>query len=289
MKKQLFFLALIASLFACGKSDSEIPENQIQKGKIQTDIDVNGTKRDYIIYIPQSYTGKEKYPLLFAFHGLGGNMESSYNNSKFHLLAEKENFIVVHPNGISSNWNAVTINNNIDVTFTKALIEKLENTYTIDSNRIYSVGMSNGGYFSFLLACELSDKIAAVASVTGLMFNKVLTECEPTRPLSIMQIHGTEDELVDYSGVSNVITKWISHNNTDTTPIESDIPNIDVNDGSTVKRFVYSNGNNGTEVQHLKITGGKHKWPGYEGNMDINASEEVWNFVKRYDLNGKIE
>lgn len=260
----------------------------IKKGKIPKDLNVNGTLRDYIIHIPESYTGYEAYPLLLVFHGFGGNMESSYNNSKFYELAESENFITVHPNGISAKWDAISVTNNIDVNFVKELITTISSEYKIDSKRIYSAGMSNGGYFSFLLACELNDKIAGIGSVTGLMFQNVLNNCTPAKSVPIIQIHGTDDGLVNYDNVETVINFWIDYNNTDTTPIVEDIPNTNTTDGSTVERFTYKNGDNNTEIQHLKITNGRHEWPGYEGNMDINASEEVWNFLKRFDINGKI-
>lgn len=298
MKKSMLFLMLFISFLSCDSSDDQVSENpdsqnqnqtQIEKGKIEKTITVNGTTREYIVHIPESYSETEAHPLLFAFHGLGGNMESSYNNSKFHLLAESEGFIAVHPNGISNNWNAVTVANNIDIAFVDALITQLENDYNVDSDRIYSSGMSNGGYFSFVLACELSDKIAAIGSVTGLMFQTILNNCEPNRPIPVMQIHGTNDGIVNYDNVSTIISYWISHNNTNTTAIVTTIPDTDTTDGSTVERFLYDGGDNNVEVQHLKITGGNHDWPGYQGNMDINASEEVWNFVKRFDINGKIE
>lgn len=295
MIKKLLFLFISFSVFSCNKTEEiQITDpitnpNPIATGKITTSIDVNGTEREYIIYIPENYTGNEALPLLFAFHGLGGNMQSSYENSKFYELAETENFIAVHPNGISNKWNAVTANNNIDIDFVEQLIVKLENEYNIDSTRIYSSGMSNGGYFSFLLACELSNKIAAIGSVTGLMFQNVLDNCEPTKPVPVLQIHGTDDGIVNYDRVNNIITFWIEHNHTETTAIVEEIPNTDTTDGSTVERFSYLNGDDNVEVQHLKITGGHHDWPGYEGNMDISASEEVWNFVKKFDINGKIE
>lgn len=292
MKLNMILTLLLFVLMSCNKSDDGTisnPDLEIQKGKIEASINVNGTTRDYIIHIPENYSGDNAFPLLFAFHGLGGNMNSSYNNSKFYLLAESENFIVVHPNGISSQWNAVTVNDNIDINFIEQLIFKLENEYNINSNQIYSCGMSNGGYFSFLLACELSDKIAGIGSIAGLMFENVLNNCQPTRPLPIIQIHGTDDALVNYSNVNEVLTFWINHNNTNTIPTETDIPNTDTTDGSYVKRFIYKNGNSNVEVHHLKIIGGAHQWPGYEGNMDINASEEIWNFLKLYNLNGKIE
>lgn len=292
MVRQLFYSLFLISFIACQNSEEGITPNpeptpEIQKGKITQKMNVNGQSRDYIVYIPKSYSGNEKYPLLFAFHGLGGNMEASYNNSKFHELAETENFIVVHPNGVSSKWNAVTIKNNIDVEFTEALIEKLQNEYAIDPKRIYSSGMSNGGYFSFLLACELSDKVAAIGSVTGLMFKNILDNCTPTRPVPVMQIHGTQDNVVDYSGVDGIISFWINHNKVSSTPTVSKIPDTNTTDGSTIERFIYKGDN--VEIQHLKVTGGGHDWPGHKGNMDISASKEVWNFIKQYDINGKIK
>lgn len=298
--KKVIYLALVLGLFSCKKSSEDIqtktdpktevdPKTDIKTGKITNTIDVAGTKREYIVYIPKNYSSDKKYPLLFAFHGLGGSMQGSYDNSKFHLLAETENFISVHPNGISSKWNAITANNNVDIAFTKALIEKLKNTYSIDSKRIYSSGMSNGGYFSFLLACEMSDQIAAIGSVTGLMFKKALINCKPTKPVPIMQIHGTSDPVVDYSGVDKVISYWVKHNKLNGTPTKSAIPDTNKSDGSTVERFVYKGTSDDVEIQHLKVTGGGHDWPGHKGNMDIKASEEVWNFVKKYDINGKIK
>lgn len=291
MFKQITLLLLVLFFVSCSTSETVESPNDIptiETGKIPKDINVNGVLRDYIIHIPESYSGNEAYPLLFVFHGFGGNMESSYNNSKFYELAESENFIVVHPNGISSRWDAVSLTNNTDIDFVEELITAIKNEYSIDSTRIYSAGMSNGGYFSFLLACELSDKIAAIGSVTGLMFQNVVNNCAPTRAISVIQIHGTEDNIVNYDNVEDVINFWVDKNNTDATPTIVDIPNIDTSDGSTVERFTYQNGDNNIEIQHLKITNGFHDWPGYEGNMDINASEEVWNFLKRYDINGRI-
>lgn len=293
--KKIAVILLLAIFTSCNKSDDGTTVNNtpnstedVKTGKATNNIDVNGTSRDYITYVPSTYSSTKSYPLLFAFHGLGGNMESSYNNSKFHELAESENFIVVHPNGLKKQWNAVTVENNIDIAFVNQMITKLKSNYNIDANRIYSSGMSNGGYFSFVLACELSDKIAAIGSVTGLMFKSVLDNCTPKNPVPVIQIHGTEDSVVDYNNVENVINFWNTHNKTNSTPVVSQIPDTDTTDGSTVERFTYKDGTDNVEVQHLKITGGGHDWPGYEGNMDINASEEVWNFVKNYDINGKI-
>lgn len=291
MLKQCMIVLFVLLSVAC--SDEQVqPSEDItisQKGKIETQISVNGVFRDYLIHIPDGYTGEEPVPLVLVFHGFGGNMNASYAHSEFHALAEQENFIVVHPNGLSNRWNAVTTSNNADVSFVEELIDQLQQEFRIDASKIYSVGMSNGGYLSFLLACELSDKIAAIASVTGLMFDDVLNNCQPNRPIPILQIHGTKDGVVRYSKVNSSLNFWLRHNETDLTPRVQLLPNLDEQDGSTVQRFTYANGKQNVEVQHLKIINGGHSWPGYEGNMDIDASEEAWRFLSQYSLNGKIK
>lgn len=279
---------LIFILLSCSKDEDAQLTPVIETGKMTKQLVVNNTNREYIIYVPENFTGTSSLPLLLSFHGLSSNMNFNYDYTNFDELAERENFIVVHPNGIDNRWT-VSATNNPDIDFIEALLDQLENDYNIASNRIYSTGMSNGGNFSFTLACGLNDRIAAIASVTGLMLQMAIGNCIPSRPLAVLHIHGTEDLIANYAFVQGGLDFWTDHNNTNDFPIISDIPNIDSGDGSTVKRFEYLNGNSNVEVQHLKITGGGHEWPGFSGNMDINASDEVWNFVKNFDLSGKIE
>jgi polyhydroxybutyrate depolymerase len=279
---------LIFILLSCTKDEDAQLTPVIETGKMTKQLVVNNTNREYIIYVPENFTGTSSLPLLLSFHGLSSNMNFNYDYTNFSELAERENFIVVHPNGIDNRWT-VSATNNPDIDFIEALLDQLENDYNIASNRIYSTGMSNGGNFSFTLACGLNDRIAAIASVTGLMLQMAIGDCIPSRPLAVLHIHGTEDLIANYAFVQGGLDFWTDHNNTNDFPIISDIPNIDSGDGSTVKRFEYLNGNSNVEVQHLKITGGGHEWPGFSGNMDINASDEVWNFVKSFDLSGKIE
>ena len=274
---------LIFILLSCSKDEDAQLTPVIETGKMTKQLVVNNTNREYIIYVPENFTGTSSLPLLLSFHGLSSNMNFNYDYTNFSELAERENFIVVHPNGIDNRWT-VSATNNPDIDFIEALLDQLENDYNIASNRIYSTEMSNGGNFSFTLACGLNDRIAAIASVTGLMLQMAIGDCIPSRPLAVLHIHGTEDLIANYAFVQGGLDFWTDHNNTNDFPIISDIPNIDSGDGSTVKRFEYLNGNSNVEVQHLKITGGGHEWPGFSGNMDINASDEVWNFVKNFDL-----
>ena len=260
----------------------------IQRGKMTKQIEVDGTNREFIIYVPKNYTGNTSQPLLLSFHGLTSNMEFNYDYTKFNEQAESKNFIVIHPNGLSKRW-VLTTDNNADVDFVQALLNKVEKDFNIDSTRIYSTGMSMGGFFSFHLACKLSNRIAAIASVTGSMYQPAINECSPSKPMPVLQVHGTEDDIVDYASIANLLNFWTNHNNTEITPVTYNIPDLDAEDGSSVERLEYINGDQGVEVHHLKIKNGGHDWPGFRGNMDINASEEVWNFLKGYDLVGKIE
>jgi polyhydroxybutyrate depolymerase len=89
--------------------------------------------------------------------------------------------------------------------------------------------------------------------------------------------------------VNQITDYWINYNLTDTNPLVSDVSNTNTTDGSTVQRKIWSNGQGGVEVQELKIIGGEHEWPGTSGNMDINANNEIWQFLSKFDKNGMID
>ena len=222
----------------------------------------------------------------------------------FRSIADTAGFLVVHPEGTlhfgTPHWNVGgwTLGSTADdVGFTAALIDSLAAEYTIDLTRIYATGMSNGGFMSFVLACQLSDEIAAIASVTGSMTLETYNECNPVHPTPIMQIHGTSDDLVPYAGtvwsksIDDAIQYWVDYNNCNLIPTIISLPDIEPNDGSTVELIVYDGGDNQVTVEHYKVSDGKHTWPGSViglpgTNYDINASVEIWNFFSRYDING---
>ena len=254
------------------------------------------------MYVPSSYDSSIPTPLVFCFHGYGSNSNINLYYTNFKGIADTAGFIVVHPQGTlfigTTHWNVGgwTLGSTADdVGFTSALIDSISRNYSINPNRIYSTGMSNGGYMSFLLACQLSNRIAAVASVTGSMTTQTYYGCNPERPTPILQIHGTADGTVPYNGnpswtmsIDNVIQYWSSFNNCNPNPTISYIPNSYPFDGSTVEKIIYYGGQNGTSIEHFKVIGGGHDWPGVFGNMDINASNEIWNFFYKYDINGLI-
>ena len=263
----------------------------------------DGVTREYIVYVPAVYNGSSSVPLLFNFHGYGmsANNQMSYGNMR--AVADTAGFILVYPQGTlflgSPHWNvgSWTLGSTADdIGFTEAMIDTLAANYNIDLNRVYSCGFSNGGYFSFVLSCQLSAEIAAIGSVGGTMSTETYNSCNPSHPTPVVTIHGTDDAIVSYSGgnpnnsesLSDVNTYWANYNNTIVPPVVSTLPNIDTTDGSTAELSLFDNGDNCTSVEHYKVIGGDHDWPGSWGNMDINADAVIWSFVSKYDLNGLI-
>jgi polyhydroxybutyrate depolymerase len=273
---------------------------------INASITHDGIERDYILYVPEIYDGSTAVPLVLNFHGFGSGASQQMFYGDFRDIADIEGFLLVHPEGTTlignQFWNvgfpglSSTID---DVGFTEALIDELATLYTIDLDRVYATGMSNGGFMSFLLACQLSEKIAAVASVTGSMTQDTFDDCNAQLPTPVLQIHGTEDDVVSYNEnnlslpIPDVISYWVDHNNCETTPTTTTLPDVDVSDGSTIEYSVYEDGDNGITTEHMKVIGGGHTWPGSilnsaGTNQDIDASMEIWLFFSRYDINGLL-
>ena len=266
----------------------------------------DGMQREFVLYIPDSYTGEEAVPLVLNFHGYGATDVQQMWYGDFRAIADTAGFIIVHPQGTLLNgvthWNVGgwTIGSTVDdVGFVSALLDSLAAQYNLDASRIYATGMSNGGFMSFLLACQLSDRIAAIASVAGSMTPEIYNACNPQRPVPIMQIHGTADPVVPYEGgvwtepLETTLAYWVEQNQCTTTPEMMSFPDLDMTDGSTVEQALYGGGTQGVEVLHDKVEGGAHTWPSsiYGGagtNWDINGSAEIWKFFSRYTLEGAI-
>ena len=221
------------------------------------------------------------------------------NYSGFQSIADDAGAIVIYPQGTllpatgQPHWNVggwTTSSTTDDVGFINSVINFLSNEYSIDSKRIYSTGMSNGGYMSYKLACDLSSRIAAVVSVTGSMTNETTDGCNPTHPTSVAQSHGLQDTVVNYDGngfgkpIEEVMDYWVNINNCS---LEPDTSEISGNNGGGI-HDVYSGCDNQTNVELYLMTNMGHNWPNLN-NHDLQASTTVWNFLSKYDIDGLIE
>lgn len=271
----------------------------------------DGIQREYRIYVPAVYDGTEAVPLLFNLHGYTSNGFQQEIYGDFRPVADTANFILVHPEGTldlsgTNFWNAFGSPNETvdDVGFISALIDSVSTEYNIDANRVYSTGMSNGGFMSYKLACELSSRIAAIASVTGSMPTTLTSSCSPGRPVPVMQIHGTADPTVPYLGnplafmesIADVVDYWVANNNCNTTAIETSVPDTSSADLCTTDHFVYAGGDAGSSVELYRVNGGAHTWPGSHPDFvnllgmgvtswDFSACGEIWRFFSQYRLN----
>jgi len=160
--------------------------------------------------------------------------------------------------------------------------------------------MSNGGFMSYTLACSLSNRIAAIASVTGSMNVGQDQTCNAVHPTPVLEIHGTADLTVPYDGgtfmeaIPNVLSYWINFNNCNATPAVTDVPNTNLTDGCSAVHYFYDGGASGVDVEHYKIVDGGHTWPGSiftigVTNNDFIASKKIWQFFLQYDINGRIQ
>ncbi|MBL4655220.1 MAG: T9SS type A sorting domain-containing protein, partial [Bacteroidia bacterium] len=251
-----------------------------------------------------SYLPENSSPLVINFRGYTSNANDQMFYGDFRKISDTAGFLLVYPMGTLDGvgqpyWNANWGGDVDDIGFTEALIDSLASEYNVNLNRVYSTGMSNGGFMSYTLACELSNRIAAIASVTGTMnLNQPLT-CSPQHPIPVMEIHGTDDPTVPYDGkagsmesIENTLDYWVSFNQCDTSAIVTDVPDISLSDSCTAEHHIYKNGDSGVEVEHYKIINGAHTWPGAPiangtTNYDIDASLKIWEFFAKYDINGR--
>lgn len=277
----------------------------------------DGNTREYARYVPASYTGDTKMPLVVYLHGAPENKEAAQATTDFIAVADAEDFIVVFAEaGFSSGNGFIWADGRgsgadaafDDVSFVNALVDVLVSEVEINTAKIYVCGFSNGGSAVQRIAIESNAKFAAMATVSSGLHVKYETE-NPGRAIPMLFIHGTTDQLAPYAGgispfVANLFTEsllgvdqsvsfWVTNNACNATPSENTLPDTDANDASTVTTLTYTGGSNGAEVKLYRITGGGHTWPGVAGrpampfgttNNDIKAGQEIWDFFNQFEL-----
>lgn len=315
-------------LCACsGSSSSDRYFDEVRETGLFTNrsIQVNGVDRHYDYYVPAGLDSS-KPALLFLLHGGGSEPADLTGESGFKApykvwmeIADSEKFIVVYPEGSLNSagdlgWNdcradATTNPSLNDVDFIETLIDFFISTSNIDAERIYVSGTSNGGHMAIRLAFELAHKIAAIAPVVAALPAVPVAGCAvPEQPLSVLFMNGTDDPLLPFMGgevavdsggrgtvlsIQESLAVWVTFNRTDVVPVISHFPDINSFDGSTVKKSVYANGIEETEVLLYEVVGGGHVEPSQREqysalvelllgrqNHDIEMANEIWMFFK---------
>tara|TARA_B100001057_G_scaffold323606_1_gene323825 strand:- start:1471 stop:2334 length:864 start_codon:yes stop_codon:yes gene_type:complete len=284
---------------SCEKNgnNSSVDENDsVIVGLFNSVLSHDGLARQFVVYVPTNYNTDTDYPLMINFHGFGGTASDFVETADMRSLAESENFIVVYPQGTLlggyPHWNSSAPSSDNkssvdDIGFVEALIENISSTYSINKNRIYAAGYSNGGFMSYYLACN-STKFAAIGSVAGTMIDDSYQNCNALVPTAMINIHGTADSVVLYEGdsygstaIKDVVTWWKNFNSC----LNEDI--LTNQNGSIEQQIFYDDSGN-PYVQHIKIYDGGHYWSDKLNFNGKNTSELIWDFVSQFNLDGTI-
>jgi polyhydroxybutyrate depolymerase len=252
----------------------------------------DGLWRTYRLFLPTGFNAATPAPLVLNFHGYGSNALEQEFYSGFDQVADTAGVVVAYPNGIGAAFEPFhTVD---DVGFVDALIARLHDQYNVNLNRVYSTGLSNGGFMTFVLVCELAHRFAAVADVAGSMQINGPALCEPSETLPTLHIHGTADNVVPYNGngnfisVTNLMTFWAQRNGCSTTPTVTALPNVAPADGTTTDVLEYGNCQDAHRVVLYRVNGGGHTWPGASfaigvTSQDFKASVVIWQFFRQYE------
>jgi len=273
--------------------------------------------RSYLLYIPADYHAGTPTSLVIGFHGGGGDGQRLMDKSQLNVLADQYGFLVAYPNGTGffGSWNGgsccgYAVKNTVDdVGFTSVLISDIQAKFSVDDQRVYVTGMSNGAILAHRLACELSTRIAAIAPVAGGMnLGGDFTACTPTRPMSLMEFHGKTDDNYPYLGgegpddvsgtdfypIPSTITDWLARNDmsesSGTISYEEGIVTCESHTSVAAEvTLCTADPPVKQKVDGVVYDGGGHAWPGgvkdrrEEADIptpDISASAAMWNFFK---------
>lgn len=237
-------------------------------------ITVNGTKRDMKVHVPDNTPSGAA--LVIACHGMNQSAQWHDDNSKWTAVSDTAKFVLVFPEGIDHGWD---ISGNRDVDFVCAIIDKMEQEYNISTGRVYLTGFSMGGMFTYHCANRIPDKIAAFVPVSGYpMWDK---GAYSSRPVPIMHVHGTGDDVCVFSGVQPTLDNWIKRNECNTVEELID-PYPKGNRNKGAKMHIWGDGLDGVEVRLLELAGKGH-WQS-EDPVYCLTSIEGWNFMQRWSL-----
>ncbi|TGD76092.1 polyhydroxybutyrate depolymerase [Mangrovimicrobium sediminis] len=263
-------------------------------------IEVGGEQREYLVYVPPNLPKDARPPLVLVFHGGMGNAAKTEGFTHMDEVAREHGFIVIYPEGTVQRfserhrtWNAgVCCGNSVrkrsdDVGFVGSLIDMAVDKYGVDPQRVYATGVSNGGMLTYRLACEMSDRIAAIAPVAGTL---ALTGCKPETPIAVLHVHGTADENVPaQGGVGKRSITRVDYRSVEESlaPLEagnrcSGEPSADT---LAPQRVMETYACQAAPVQYLKLIGGGHTWALGEGEgAALRLSQRIWEFFSAQQL-----
>jgi polyhydroxybutyrate depolymerase len=264
-----------------GKNDapqaraSQCSDKRGRAGDFTRQLDVQGVSRSFLLHVPASYDPGQVTPLVLTFHGKGSEADGAAYISQMTNSSDARGFIVAYPNGAGANWNCCNNTGSDDVAFADALIEAISDDYCVQPSHVFAAGYSNGGYMAYRLMCELSARITAIAVIEG---GLAIQSCKPSRPIAVIQFHGTSDEPVPYAE-----------------GVQANQRARELNECASESSIVYDRGDvtcelwpacaKASAVELCTIEGGGHQWPGGGEidclghlSQDIDATDAIGDF-----------
>lgn len=285
-------------------AEPEFYTHETVPGDYVKKVDVDGRTRDFRVHIPAAYDGTRPLPLILVFHGSSADAGVIERETSFDHLGDSLGAFIVYPQGLHRGWNIgeccrYSFVHRVDeAAFVSAILDRLERGFRVDSTRVYATGYSDGGTLAYILGCQLSDRIAAVAGVSATLFDP-RPRCVTPKPVPAMVIHGTGDSHIPYAGqpgaradvrmkhlnlsAPDVAAFWIAHDTCAASPERVRVRRV------TRERYECADG---AEVLFYTITGGEHGWPGGGRGWifsprpptDMNASDTIASFFLRHRL-----
>ena len=270
-------------------------------------LEIDGQNRSYLVHVPLGYAPTKPTPVVLIYHGAWSDAWIMVNFCGLNQKADSAGFVAVYPNGMGFgmmrffNAGGAPSAKADDVKFTAEVLDDLATVINVDAKRVYATGMSNGGMMVYRLAAELSDRIAAIAAVSGTL---CIDQPNPKRPVPVIHFHGAADTIVPFNGpngrtprflkfqsVDATVRTWVKLDGCPEEPKITSLPDI-AKDGTTVTRKVYGPGKDGAEVVLYVIEGGGHTWPGHEpmvgflgkSTKNISANDLIWEFFVKHPM-----
>jgi polyhydroxybutyrate depolymerase len=266
-----------------------------------------GGTRTITVHVPPTYDPAERTMLVLNFHGFGSAGYQEVILTRMNAAADRRNFVVAYPDGVAAGWNAgdccgVAWTDSVDdVRFVKELVARLEADYCIDPSRVFATGMSNGGFLTHRLGCAMADTFAAIAPVAGVLGIDPAA-CHPSRPVPVLDFHGTADPIVPFGGgtpvspinfgsafpihfrsVADTITAWRAIDG-----CTGDGDGIYARGDTYCRAWTHCAG--GSDVTLCTIDGGGHTWPGGvpipigKTSTDISATDTMLDFFDAHPM-----
>jgi polyhydroxybutyrate depolymerase len=245
------FLVRAVLVVACVGLAGAVGAAEPKAGEFASEtVKVGEVTREYRLVVPKTVDLSKPAPLVIAFHGmLVDSKDLMPRYTKLNETAEKHRFLIAYPNAVNRSWGIAPEKVTDDLALFDALLEKLTADYKIDPDRVYVVGMSNGGYFAHLVGKERSKKVAAVASHSGPLGLQTLLGVNAERKFPVLIIHGDQDRLLPVD--------WAREN-----------------------RDKYTK--EGHEVKYVELAGQGHVW-----GTKADVNETIWKFFADHPLTKK--